>query len=133
MVDAEDRDPSDPYDEIHLTNGTSYVTITGNPDFGADQLRRCVDDYAALREQTEGVTALDAVPGTRGQDDGRAFAAYSLSYQSEDYVDYIECRDLGNVTLVVFHNVAADAYQEEIAARENLLAGLTSAEPETAD
>jgi hypothetical protein len=124
MVDAEDRDPSDPYDEIHLTNGTSYVTITGNPDFGADQLRRCVDDYAALREQTEGVTALDAVPGTRGQDDGRAFAAYSLSYQSEDYVDYIECRDLGN---------AADAYQEEIAARENLLAGLTSAEPETAD
>lgn len=100
-----DENPDDPDDRVFLSNGTSLVGLTGDPTNDEGELADCVDDYVRIFERGKGNT----------DDTGTA----------TDYVAFHECRWLGDeLTLVVYHTAPAEAYEGEIAAREELLSGL---------
>jgi hypothetical protein len=124
QVMAEDDDPSDPYDRIDLNDGVSTFSLMGNPDFGPDQLAACVKAGGDAAKRVNGVTGFKVVPGSPGEEDGRAYAEYAYTFQETDFIAYVECRDLGNVTVLIFQTAGASVYDGEVAAREDLLAGL---------
>ena len=134
-ISSEDDDPDDAYDRVQLSNGVSLVALIGDPDYDADELDRCLDDYLAGLEQDEAVTDVELLEdddgdAIEGEDDGLAFAAYTYTYTGEDgdemdLVRYASCEDLGDdVTLVVIQTTTPDDYEEEFSAREELWKGL---------
>ncbi len=131
-ISSEDDDPDDAYDRVQLSNGVSLVALIGDPDYDADELDRCLDDYLAGLEQDEAVADVEVLEdgdgdAIEGEDDGLAFAAYTYTYTGEDgdemdLVRYASCEDLGDdVTLVVIQTTTPDDYEDQFAAREELL------------
>lgn len=132
-VDAEDEDLDDPYDTIQVFNGTSLVMLVGDPDYDADEMNRCVREYAAALAGAEEVEDLEAREGGEVADaveeeDGTASVEVAFTFDGQDLIRHIACTDLGEgVTLVVLHTVRAADYDDEVAAREDLLEGLEPA------
>ncbi len=135
----EDEDPDDDYDSIFLFNGASLVGVTGDPDYDTDdpdQLQDCVDDYALTLERNDAVSDLEPLDdeGASGNEEGIAWATYSYTYEYEDgtvgdQVRYYGCQVIGDgLVLVVVHDAAADDYDGEIEAREQLLEGFEAEE-----
>jgi hypothetical protein len=124
----EDQTPDDAYDQVLLTNDDSLVYLVGDPDFQADEMPDCVDAYReGLRQQDE-VDGMRAVRGGSGEEANRAWATVSYQFTGDDgktldMVRYTECRALGDgVTLVVLHTALDESYDNQVQAREDLLA-----------
>ena len=137
-ISAEDDDADDDYDRVQLSNGVSLVSLIGDPDYDAGELDRCLDDYLAGLEQDEAVDDVDILEDDdgdeiEGEEDGIAFAAYTYTYTDEDgdemdLVRYASCEDVGDgVTFVVIQTTIPDDYEEEFAAREELMEGFEAA------
>jgi hypothetical protein len=128
----------DDYDTVQFSNGASFVSLIGDPDYDEDELDSCLDDYRAGLEEAEGVADVEILEdedgdAIEGEEDGFVFAAYTYAYTDEDddemdLVRYASCEDLGDgVTLVVIQTTTEDDYEEEFAAREEFLEGFDAA------
>lgn len=132
----EDDDPDDVYDLLYLSNGISNLGIFGDPDYAEDDLDACVDDYLAGLEQGERNSDIEPLDGRgdAGEEDDRAWATFAYVLEDgngneDDFIRYIECRVLGEgVTLVIAQSTFADEYDDEIAAREDVLERLDAAD-----
>jgi hypothetical protein len=124
----EDQTPDDDYDQVLLTNDDSLVYLVGDPDFQADEMPDCVDAYRERLRQQDEVDGMRAVRGGSGEEANRAWATVSYQFTGDDsktldMVRYIECRALGDgVTLVVMHTALDESYDNQVQAREDLLA-----------
>ena len=138
-ISGEDDDEDDPYDRVQFTNGESYVSLIGDPDYGSEQMDRCVADYQGGLEQGEGVDDVEPLEDEdgeeiAGEDDGLAFVAVSYTFTTQDgdeleLVRYTECRAFeDDVTAVVLQVALAEDYEDQFEAREDLLEGLEAAD-----
>lgn len=131
-IAQEDADEDDPYDLIEFSNGPSLIYVVGNPDYAEDELDTCIDDYVDGLRQADDSDNVKAIRGrdAAGSEADRAWATYSYTYtgngdEEVDWIRYYECRALGDgVTLVIAHDASPDDYDDEVSAREDLLAGL---------
>lgn len=130
---SRDDDPADVYDNVFITNGTSVIGLTGDPDYEEADLSTCVDEYARgleLDENTSDVELRQGQDASRGGYADRAWGIFTYVYTDEQGTEfddnrYIECRSVGDdVTLVITHDASVDAYDDEVAVREDLLSGL---------
>lgn len=127
----EDEDPDDPYDMIYLSNGISFVGLSGDPDYAETELESCIDDYGQSLQQEEGASEVEPLRGrgNAGSEEGVAWATFAYVYTNEDGeesedIRYYECRALGEgVTLVIMHDAPAEDFEDEVEAREELLEG----------
>jgi hypothetical protein len=101
-------------------------------------LQDCVDDYSRSLGRNDAVSDLEPLngQGASGNEEGIAWATYSYTYEYEDgtvgdQIRYYGCQVIGDgLLLVVLHDAAADDYEDEIAAREQLLEGFAGPETE---
>lgn len=120
------------YDQLFLFNGTSRVGLFTDPDYSAFPLDYCVADYAEALKDTDGAWKITPVSGwaATGATAGRAWATFAYTLTDDDgteahRVRSYECRPIGDgVTLVITHDMPAEAFTKETAARKALLAGL---------
>ncbi|MEA2523637.1 MAG: MalT-like region, partial [Thermomicrobiales bacterium] len=125
---------------VQLSNGISFISvfIFQAPDTTPAQCLQQRHSDLAAEEGVSDVALLTGSDGKaiRGSSDEHAFAAFRFTYGIEDgmppdRVKYISCRgypDLGAILLV--EQVApAESYEEQAAAREELLATLVLPEP----
>lgn len=128
----EDGDPSDPYDEIYLYNGTSIIGLTGDPDYEATNLDDCIDDYVRSmgRDDANSEIAPMSSPDAAGSTADAAWATYTYVYtddtgEESDWIRYFECRAIGGgVTLVITQDVPSRNFEDQVGIREELLYGL---------
>ncbi len=122
----------DLYDQFFLSNGTSLLGVFTDPDYSAFPLDYCVADYAEALKDTDGAWEVTPVSGwaATGATAGRAWATFAYALTDDDgteahRVRSYECRPIGDgVTLVITHDMPAEAFTKETAARKALLAGL---------
>jgi hypothetical protein len=129
QVSVEDTDPSDPFDTVTLSNGAGYVYLVGDPNFGPTQLQTCVDTYHTAMARVTGVSDIQPRSGETIAEPGRVASAVEYLYtpasgQPYRAVDYVECRSLPGITLVIQHEAPVEGYETQVAAREALLLGL---------
>jgi outer membrane protein assembly factor BamB len=129
QVSVEDTNPSDPFDTVTLSNDAGYVYLVGDPNFGPNQLRACVDTYHTAMAQVTGVSDVQPRSGETISEPGRVASAVEYLYtpasgQSYRAVDYVECRSLPGITLVIQQEAPVQGYESQAAAREALLMGL---------
>ena len=135
VVSNEDNDPDDAYDRVQLEHELGFVSLVGDPDYRPSQVDDCVEDYLIGLEQGDGVDNVRAMRGEDGEDDDRAWAAFSyeLDSGSDDPFElarYIECRHLGNVTVVILQTSLEVDYDDMSDVRETLLDGLQAPDAE---
>ena len=120
---GEDPDPDDTYDIVTFQHELGILRLIGTSDFSETQLDDCVEGAAASLEQSAGISDIEEVEGETGEDDGRAYAAYSFTYDGADdeTIQYIECRSVGSITVVILQESLADDYEDFSEAREELL------------
>ncbi|HET8521982.1 MAG TPA: PQQ-binding-like beta-propeller repeat protein [Thermomicrobiales bacterium] len=128
-ISVEDSDPADPFDTVTLANDASYVYLVGDPNFGPNQLQACVDAYHAALAQLGGVSdvqsrSADSVAQPERMASSVDYLYTPASGQPYRAVDYVECRALDGVTLVIQQEAPATEYEAQAAAREILLKGL---------
>lgn len=123
-------------DRFVLSNGTSYVTFTGAEGYGGDT-DKCVEDFVTTLTADPNVSNLrlatddSGKPAQGGTEATGAFAVYNHTYafpdHSEDYTLFVGCIPLvpGKAVLAVVQNVPAADFNDQVAAREALLRGLT--------
>ena len=130
-VSSEDDDPDDAFDRVTLQSDAGFVLLIGDPDYDAGQMPDCLADYVLGLEQTDGVSGVQEIRGEDGEADDRAFAAFTYELETDDgqldVARYIECRVLGDVTVVVIQTSVEAAYDDLSALREELLSGLDEA------
>lgn len=136
-VTQEDDDEDDSYDFVTLTDGVSVIRLTGDPDYTARTFDTCLADYVAPLERDPQVDDFEPVTdrGADGEEDDRVWATYSYTFTTDDgdevdWIRYYECRFLGDggalgdgLTFVVLHSAAPEDYNDEVGARDDLLAG----------
>src|SRR5215213_2533817 len=125
-------------DRLVLTNGTSSVAFIGRLDGGG--LISCLDNLVADFERNPTMIRLSPAADTdgnviRGGDNSIAYAVLTYTYTpqnaSTDYAVLLECRSTGTsgaVLQIVQATPLAD-YNDQIAARDELLAGVRSITP----
>jgi outer membrane protein assembly factor BamB len=128
-------------DLLVLTNGLSTVVFYAAPD--DTRPSACVRRLAQTIEDDPATNDIGRLRGEdgeslRGSDEGRAWGVYSLTQTGDDgtvreRANYLECRTLvpGEASLRIIHGVPLDRYFDEVAEREELLAGLEL--PDVAD
>lgn len=131
----EDDDPDDAYDSVFLANGVSIMGVTGDPDYDTDdpaELVDCVGDYVGALEGGESNSEIEPLDerDAEGSEDEIAWETYSYVFTTEEGEDleqirYYACQVIGDgLVLVILHDASADDYEDEVAAREDLLEGL---------
>jgi predicted metalloprotease len=123
------------YDFLNLTNGTTDVYLEGFLGFDGDPMD-CVEgigDQIAAEADGGEVTVAETEDGTpiMGEEDGTAFAIYDYTVTFEDgtvvdAVALVQCWTLSaGASVVAFTAVLpAEAFDDQIAAIEGLLAGV---------
>jgi plastocyanin len=124
-------------DQLVLTNGTSFVTVTGAAAYGGDPAT-CVDGVVEQRLADPGVSNIVLATDERGQpiqggtEATGAFAIYDHDYTfangtTEPWTLFVQCIPLvpGEAVLAFVQNVPSESYADEEAARQALLRGLT--------
>jgi hypothetical protein len=126
-------------DRFVLYNGTSYVTFTSAEGFGGDP-QACVDDFVAVLTSDPNVSNLELAtdaqgnPAKGGTEATGAYAIYNHDYTFTDRVEaytlYVACVPLvkGQSVLAVVQNVPTVDFNDQVAAREGLLRGVTLAQ-----
>jgi WD40 repeat protein len=128
------------YDHLRLRNGASNVDLKAYVGFGGDPAA-CLDYALDLERAVEGRSFFapmsdgNSTPSA-GQDPTHAHAAYKYRYtradgSSEDWLLRLECRMLvpGESVLEIAQVTTPDSYDEQLAALEELLDGLSLPEP----
>ena len=97
-----------------------------------NQLDTCLADYLAGLEQGEDISNVREMRGESGEEDDRAWAAYSFDIdiggdQQIEAVRYVECRILGDITAVIIQSSLAENYEAFSPVREELIEGLSPA------
>jgi hypothetical protein len=131
-MNEDDEDLDDDYDQVSFSHDLGFVVLVGDPDYRPSQLDDCVADYRAGLEQAEGVSRVREMRGEEGEEEDRAWAAFTYEFDTGndeplDVVRYIECRASEDVAIVVLQTLVAGEYEELSAAREELLEGLEAA------
>ena len=126
-------DASTGYDLLSLTDGVSSVYLQGFAFTG--DAATCLNQAAAHYQTDPGYSHARPALGANDQaqlDPAEASAVYDYTYTDQngtatDYTAYLACRPLpgGKAALVITQAAPAAAYDNEVAAREALLAGLT--------
>ncbi len=135
----EDETSDNEIDRVVLSNGTSFVTLVGTPEFDGDT-NACVTSFAkqALLDPAVGevTPALDAdgKPLTGSGEATGAFAVFDHDYTFSDgttipYSLFVGCAPLepGGAVLAVLQNVPRAAFNDQVPARDSLLKGLHAA------
>jgi hypothetical protein len=129
-ISSEDDVPDDAYDRVTLETDEGFVGIIGDPDYRPSQLDDCVADYQAGLEQGDDVDNVRAMRGEDGEEDGRAWAAFTYDLLGEDDEEplevarYIECQAHDDVTIVILQTSLESDYDDLSDARVALLDGL---------
>jgi hypothetical protein len=121
---------------LRLSNGVSDVDLQTRT-FGDLEPAACVEEVGEelAREEDEegiieGIEPLEGDDGEpiAGEEEGRAYAAYAFTVveDGEEEAFYVECRTLipNEAVLLIQHNAALAAYEDEAELVEELLAGL---------
>lgn len=124
-------------DQLVLTNGTSFVTVTGAEAYNGDP-DTCVEGVVQQRLADPGVSNIKLATDERGQpiqggtEATGAFAIYDHDYTLANgttgpWTLYVQCIPLvpGKAVLSFVQNVPSASYADEEAARQALLRGLT--------
>lgn len=126
-------------DRFVLSNGTSFITFTGETAFSGDP-QACVDTFVENLLSDPKVSDRRLAVDENGQpQEGStaatgAFAIYDHDYeiggQAVPYTLYVGCVPLveGEAVLAIVQNVPTADYEEQLALREALLRGLTLAQ-----
>jgi plastocyanin len=126
-------------DRFVLSNGTSFITFTGETAFNGDP-QACVDTFVEDLLSDPKVSDRRLAVDENGQpQEGStaatgAFAIYDHDYeiggQAVPYTLYVGCVPLvdGEAVLAIVQNVPTADYEEQLALREALLRGLTLAQ-----
>ena len=126
-------------DRFVLSNGTSYITFTGEEAFNGDP-QTCVDTFVQQLIADPNVSNARLATDDQGQplQGGTAatgaFAIYDHDYDFGDRVEpytlFVGCVPLreGEAVLAIVQNVPTADYNEQLALREALLRGLTLAQ-----
>jgi hypothetical protein len=124
-------------DQLVLTNGTSFVTVTGTEAFGGDPddcVQGIVDERLADPAVSNIVLATDerGQPIQGGTEATGAFAIYDHDYTFttggiEPWTLYVQCvpLDSGDANIAFVQNVPSVSFADEEGARQGLLRGLT--------
>jgi uncharacterized cupredoxin-like copper-binding protein len=129
-------------DRLVLTNGTSSVAFIGHLDRGG--LVSCLDNLVADFEGNPTMIRLSPAVDKdgnviRGGDNSLAYAVLTYTYTpqngSTDYAVLLECRAIGTrgVVLQIVQAAPLADYNDQIAARDELLAGVRSIAPTIED
>jgi plastocyanin len=123
-------------DQLVLTNGTSFVTVTGAEAYNGDP-DTCVEGVVQQRLADPGVSNIKLATDERGQpiqggtEATGAFAIYDHDYTfangtTEPWTLYVQCIPLGpdGAILAFVQNVPSASYADQEAARQALLRGL---------
>lgn len=123
-------------DLLVLTNGTSFVTVTGTADFGGDT-QSCVEDSVAVRLEGDPnasnlqlATDENGDPIQGGTEATGAFAVYTHDYtfpdRVESYTFFVGCIPLpsGEEVIAFVQNVPTAEYNDQVDDRDVLLRGL---------
>lgn len=129
-VSGGDDAPEDEYDRVVFANVPSEIFIWGDPDYDADEMADCVEDYAGSVTDADGVTAIEPLDDREasGEDDARAWTTFSYVWEyrpgaAPTFIQYVECVWIGDgVTLAIIHEASEVSYYPEIALREAFLA-----------
>jgi hypothetical protein len=116
---------------LAMSNGVSGVVLIADTAHEGD-VESCLDgavDYIMDEPNNDDIELMADENGDliEGVDDDVAFAAYSYTdAEGAAQALYAECRVIvpGESTLEISHFVALDDFDDEVAAREDLLAGL---------
>ena len=136
--DADVWEPSeatseDDVDTLVLVSAGSALAFIAGADYG-DAPGACVVDWTVYLAGEEGVDDWEPLAeedgeAVAGEEDGRAWAAFTLTYTDEAgdifaRVNYVECRTLveGEATLAIVHITSQDAYAAEAEAVAEVLA-----------
>ena len=123
-------------DRFVLFNGTSYITFTGDREFGGDP-QTCVDTFVDQLTADPNVSNLglaldeEGNPLEGGTEATGAFAIYNHDYtfpdRTEPYTLFVGCVPLieNEAVLAIVQNVPTAQYNEQVELREALLRGLT--------
>lgn len=126
-------------DRFVLSNGTSYITFTGEEAFNGDP-QACVNTFVQQLIADPNVSNARLATDDQGQpleggtEATGAFAIYDHDYDFGDRVDpytlFVGCVPLreNEAVLAIVQNVPTDDYNEQLALREALLRGLTLAQ-----
>ncbi len=143
-VSSSSSDEETGYDSIRFSGERSFIEIRSDPDYRGDPVS-CRDDWADILRAAEGVEEFRPLEDARGdhiteEDEDIASAAFEVTLTTEtgdtfDVVDYVECRVLvpGESNLVIIHSTLLEDYDDQVEAREDLLAGLDLATDGTAE
>lgn len=128
-ISNEDNDPDDEYDRVTLEHELGFVSLIGDPDYRPSRVDDCVDDWALGLEQSDGVDNMRAMRGEDGEDDDRAWSAFTYELDTGgdepfELARYIECRHIGNVTVVILQTSLETDFDDMSEVREELLEAL---------
>lgn len=134
-ISSEDDDPDDAYDRIQLEHELGFVSLFGDPDYSPTQVDDCVEDYTLGLEQGDGVDNVQAMSDEDGEEEDRAWAAFTYDLDSGgddpfELARYIECRHLGDVTVVILQTSLEVDYDDMSDVRVELLKGLQTLDTE---
>jgi hypothetical protein len=139
--EATTADSEDEGDTLVLTSRRSNLYFWAGTGYYPDP-NDCLEDMADFMSTDEGVDDWEPLEDgdgepVAGKRRGRAWAAFTLTYTTEDgdeyeNANYIECRTLdeGEATLVIIHITSQDAYEDEAEAVAEVLDTIELADDE---
>jgi hypothetical protein len=125
-----------PDDGLTLSNGTSEIMMIGTQAFAGDR-RGCLRETVNLLTRTwDDISRVSDNTGAplAGEDESRAWMVVSARVADPEsnlsqLLVYVECRNAApdGATVSVIHSAPADAYEDQVEAREDLLRSFEAA------